>query len=374
VKAIINAKIVVEQEILTDRVLLFDKKIISIVDEVAEDVEIIDAQGAYLSAGFIDIHIHGTDGFDVMDSTFESLNGISQASLRTGTTSILATTMTMSPQDIKNALANVRRGMSRVDGAKILGVHLEGPFINPSKVGAQNSKYIQTPSLELIEGYMDIIRVITLAPELEGAEEFIRYVRRNYPNTILSLGHTGASYHEAKRSFEWGVSHATHIFNAMNPLHHREVGAVGAVLADSSISCELIADNIHIHPALYGIVYRLKGEKLILITDSIRARCLKRGIYSLGGQEVVFVQDGEARLKNGALAGSVLKLNEALKNVYQNSNIPLPELLALVTSSPAQKLGLKLGKLQSGYSADMVLFDENFNIIQTFRDGEMSLN
>jgi N-acetylglucosamine-6-phosphate deacetylase len=367
-KAIINSKIITNNQILKNHALIFNNKIIDITEKIPKDIEIIDAKGAYLSAGFIDIHIHGSGGADVMDSSFQSLDTISKTLLKTGVTSFLATTMTMSSREIKNALYNVKKYKDRVRGAKILGVHLEGPFINPSKSGAQKPQYIQKPNFELIKEYIDIIKLITIAPEVERAEGFIEYLKKSYPDIILSLGHSNASYDQAKESFKWGIAHATHLFNGMNPLHHREIGAVGAILEDNSISCEIIADNIHIHPALYNLIYKLKGDKLILITDAMRAGCMKSGEYNLGGQKVI-VKDNKAILIDGTLAGSVLKLNEALKNLYNYSNIKLPEIVSMVTSSPAKLLGLNIGELKRGYSADITLFDKEFNILNTYIEG-----
>ncbi len=372
-KIVINAKIVTDKEVLVGYSIIFNHKIISITKEIPKDIEIIDAKGAYLSAGFIDIHIHGSSGADVMDATPSSLDTISKSLLQTGTTSFLATTMTMSTKDIQNALLNIKNYKDEVSGAKILGVHLEGPFINRTKHGAQDAKYIQEPNFELIKDYIDIIKLITIAPEVTNAKEFIEYIYKNYPNIILSLGHSSANYKEAKKSFKWGISHATHLFNAMNPLHHREVGAVGAILEDEDISCEIIADNIHLHPSLYSLIYKLKKDNLLLITDAIRAGCIKEGIYSLSGQKVI-VESGKATLENGTLAGSVLKLNSALKNFCNNSNIKLPQLIAMVTSIPAKKLGLDIGELKVGFPADIVLFDNEFNILKVFIDGELKIS
>ncbi|MCK4441543.1 MAG: N-acetylglucosamine-6-phosphate deacetylase [Sulfurovaceae bacterium] len=369
-RAIINAKISTNGKILNGYNLIFNHKIIDITRNLPICDEIIDADGAYLSAGFIDIHIHGSSGADVMDGTSKALETISQSLLQTGTTSFLATTMTMSSNDIKKALSNIQKNIDSVDGAKILGVHLEGPFINPTKYGAQNPKYIQKPNFELIKDYIDIVKLITLAPEVEGGKEFIEFLKKEYPHIILSIGHSDASYKQSLDSFNLGISHATHLFNAMSPLHHREPGIVGAVLGDSSISCEIIADNIHIHPSFYNLIYRLKQEQLLLITDAMRAGCMKSGEYSLGGQKVI-VKNGEARLNNGTLAGSVLRLNEALRNVYKYSDIKLPELIKMVTEIPARKLGVKLGKLIEDYPADIVIFDEEFNIINVFVDGKL---
>ncbi len=368
-KTIVNAKIITHKEVLEGYALSFDEKIVSLSRDIPKDTKLIDAKGLYLSAGFIDIHLHGSNGFDVMDASKEALEGISKSILQTGTTSFLATTMTMSKEDIYLALLNVQN-FEQKSGAKILGVHLEGPFINIAKKGAQNDKYVQEPNIELIAPFMDIVKMITLAPEIEGAEGFIKYLAKNYPHILLSIGHSDASYDESKESFSWGISHATHLFNAMNPLHHREPGIVGAVLEEDEVSCDLIADLVHIHPSFFNMLYKLKKENLLLITDAMRAGCLRCNNSEIGGQKVI-VKNGEARLEDGTLAGSVLKLNEALKNFYEHTNMPLPDLLSMVTKRPAEKLGLNKGLLEKGYESDLVLFNEAFEIQVCFVDGDI---
>ncbi len=370
-KAIINAKIITDGQVLNGHNLLFsNKKIIGLSRDLPIWAEVIDAEGAYLSAGFIDIHIHGSAGADVMDASIDALDTISNSLVQTGTTAYLATTMTMSEEDIIASL-DVIKGYGSTKGAKLLGVHLEGPFINPRKHGAQNPLHIQSPNQRLIQPYMDIIKMITLAPEIEGSKKFIEYLQSDHPHIILSIGHSDASFEETRESIHWGISHATHLFNAMNPLHHREPGIVGAVLGSDEVSCELIADMIHVHPAFFNLLFRLKRDKLMLITDAMRAGCMHCGSYDLGGQEVL-VKEGEARLSDGTLAGSVLKLNDALKNFYNHSEIGLPELIEMVTEVPAKKLGIKMGKLKEDYPADLVLFDNEFRILKSFINGDLA--
>ncbi|CAA6822393.1 MAG: N-acetylglucosamine-6-phosphate deacetylase (EC [uncultured Sulfurovum sp.] len=368
-KTIINAKIITQEEVLEGYALTFDERIVSLSQDVPDHTELIDAQGLYLSAGFIDIHIHGSNGHDVMDGTVEALDGIAKSILQTGTTSFLATTMTMSAEEIDKALLNVKNFEGK-GNAKILGVHLEGPFINAIKQGAQNPQHIQKPNRQLIEAYMDIVKMITIAPEVEGGREFVEYISKKYPHILLSIGHSDASYHECKESFSWGVSHATHLFNAMNPLHHREPGIVGAVLQADEVSCDVIADLVHIHSSFFKLLHKLKKEQLILITDAMRAGCLHEGVSEIGGQKVL-VKEGEARLEDGTLAGSVLKLNEALKNFYEHTEIGLPALIAMVTSIPAKKLKLNKGIIEKGFEADLVLFDEAFKVSEVYVDGNI---
>ncbi len=369
-KAIINAKILLDDKIIEDKTLLFDNKIVNIAEVIHfEDVEIIDANGAYVSAGFIDLHIHGSGGADVMDATADALEILSSTLLQTGTTSFLATTMTMSDQDIDKALQNIRLNANEVTGAKILGIHLEGPFINVSKHGAQDKKYVQSPNVALIENYIDEIKMITLAPEVEGAEDFVKLLTKEYPHIILSIGHSDASYEESQKSFTWGISHATHLFNAMNPYHHRKPGIVGAVF-DSDVTCDIIADLVHTHPSILELVQQVKKEKLILITDAMRAGCMKCGTYDLGGRRVE-VDKGKAVLEDGTLAGSVLKMNEALSNMRTYTSMNFVEIVNSVTKIPARKLGVTKGELREGYDADIVIFDEKFSIISTIVSGEV---
>lgn len=370
-RAIVNAKIIDEYQLIEKQALLFNEKIISLCkeSELPLDVEKIDAKGAYVSAGFIDLHIHGSGGADVMDATSEALECISTTLLQTGTTSFLPTTMTMSQEDIENALKIVQKYAKKVTGATILGVHLEGPFINTKKHGAQDKAYIQEPNLRWIEKYQNEIKMITLAPEVEGAKEFIAYYTKNYPHIILSIGHSDASYEQSRESFTWGISHATHLFNAMNAYHHREPGIVGAVF-DSTVSCDVIADLVHTHPSALDLVYRVKKEKLILITDAMRAGCMKCGTYDLGGRKVK-VEGSSATLEDGTLAGSVLTLNVALKNMITHTSMTRVEAVNAITKVPAQKLGVKKGELKAGYDADIVIFDEDFSIISTIVSGEI---
>ncbi len=369
-KAILNAKIFIDDKIIEDNVLLFDHKIINIVEEIdLTDIETIDAKGAYVSAGFIDLHIHGSGGADVMDATPDTLETISSTLLQTGTTSFLATTMTMSSEAIDKALQNIQLHADKVSGANVLGIHLEGPFINADKHGAQDKVYVQSPNMALIENYMNEVKMITLAPEIEGSEHFVKQLTKEYPHVILSIGHSDASYEESQESFAWGISHVTHLFNAMNPYHHRKPGIVGAVF-DSDVTCDIIADLVHTHPTTLELVQKVKKEKLILITDAMRAGCMKCGTYDLGGRSVE-VNEGKAVLEDGTLAGSVLKMNDALSNMRKYTSMDLVEIVNSVTKIPAAKLGMTKGELREGYDADIVIFDENFSIISTIVNGEV---
>lgn len=372
-KCIINGKLIIGDDIddiIEGKVLHFDNKIVKIDDKIDDSVvEVIDAKHNYVSAGFIDLHIHGSGGADVMDATPEALEILSTTLPKTGTTSFLATTMTMSPKDIDNALQNIKQHAKAVTGSQILGVHLEGPFINTQKHGAQDKEYVQSTNLALIENYMDEVKMITLAPEVEGSEAFIKHLAKEHSHIILSIGHSDATYEACKESFTWGVSHATHLFNAMNPYNHRKPGIVGAVF-DSDVTCDIIADLVHTHPSVLELVQKNKKEKLILITDAMRAGCMKCGTYDLGGRKVE-VAEGKALLEDGTLAGSVLKMNEALANMLEHTSMTLTEIVNTVTKIPAQKLAIPKGELKVGFDADIVIFDEDCSIITTIINGEV---
>jgi len=376
-KAIINGKIIKENSIIEGKVLLFEEKIMEFVDKEAFEIlgasceEIIDAKGYFVSPGFIDMHIHGSGGFDVMDGNGNAIDKISSAVVKNGVTGFLPTTMTMSKEKIYQALDSVRLAMkSEVKGAKVLGAHMEGPFINKKYKGAQPEKSIIAPNYSFIESYVDVIKLITLAPEMDENFEFIKEVKQK-TNIILSIGHSNADYEQALGAVKQGITHATHTFNAMTPLNHRKPGVVGAAF-NSDIYCEVIADLIHIHPAIFKTLIKIKGKgRLILITDSMRAGCLKDGISELGGQKVI-VKDNAARLEDGTLAGSILKLNKGIKNFMDNTDMNICEAISLVSINPARELLIDKtkGSLDPGKFADIVILDDAFNIKQTIVEGK----
>lgn len=374
-KAIINGKIITEKETLENKVLLFDEKVHEIVSSESfnkEGIEIIDAKGNYVSPGFIDVHIHGSNGKDAMDGEMESLETISEFVSQNGVTAFLPTTMTMSKEKIYKALDTIREAIHKeLPGASVVGAHLEGPFISEKYKGAQKKDYIIKPSYDFIEGYKDIIKIITMAPEEDDEFQFIKKVKEN-TNIVLSIGHSDATYEEAIEAIECGVSHITHLFNAMSPLHHRKPGVVGAAF-NSDAACEIIADKIHVHPKIFSMLIKIKGkEKVMLITDCMRAGGLKDGVSELGGQKV-FVKNNSARLEDGTLAGSILTLNKAIKNIYENTDLTLNEVVNLATINPARdiKLDYRKGSLEKGKDADITIFNDKFEIIETIVAGRI---
>ena len=371
-KCIVNGKIILENDILENKVLVFDDKILDILDEAPKNCEIIDAKGKYVSPGFIDIHIHGNMGKDTMDATKEALTTIAKSIVRHGVTSFLPTTMTMDQESIYNALDAIKSLMGYgEDKAEILGAHLEGPFINQKYKGAQNESYIIDPSYEFIEKYKDVIKVITYAPEQDENFKFTKEVVKN-TDIALSIGHSKATFNQATEAINLGARNITHLFNAMTPLNHRNPGVVGAGLT-SDIYCEIIADKIHISEDLFQFILDNKGEdKLILITDSIEAGGLEDGEYSLGGQKVT-VKDSQARLESGALAGSVMPLNKMVYNFLNNTNLDIRKVVRLAAINPARSIGIDKtkGSIEIGKDADIILIDEDINCYMTINKGNI---
>lgn len=371
-KFISNVKIVKPSEILEDKALAYDNTIIDIIhnSNIPKNSEVIDGKGCYLSPGFIDIHIHGCMGYDTMDEDENAIIEISKELLKTGVTAFLPSTMTMGFDRIYGSLSNIRKAMNNNAYAQILGCHLEGPFLNEKYKGAQDGKYMMPPDFNKISSYKDIIKIVTIAPELDGSLEFIKECRRN--NIVVSSGHTNATFEEASAAIKAGASHMTHTFNAMTPLHHRSPGVVGAAMY-FDVTCEMITDNIHLHPAIQKILYSIKGDdRIILITDAIRACLLKDGEYDLGGQ-VVHVVGKEVRLASGNIAGSVHTMNNAVKNFIENTGAQLFKAVNMASLNPARLLGIdnKKGSIEKGKDADFVLFDENYNVKMTIINGRV---
>lgn len=373
-KAIINGKIILKDGILENHALLYTDVIQGIVaqDAVPGDAEVLDAKGGYVSPGLIDLHIHGYLGKDVCDGEEESIRTISKGIAANGVTGYLPTTMTEDMAVIKKAmqvLRDLKEESKTWEGSEILGCHAEGPFISESKKGAQDAKYILKPDAAFVKEYADIIKIITLAPECD-TEDFseIRKMVRD-TDVVVSMGHTSADYETAMESTKNGVKHATHLFNAMTPLAHRAPGVVTAALS-SDVSCELIGDAFHVSPALYDILWKLKGRKLCIITDCLPAGGLPYGEYTLGGQKIIY-RDIVCRLEDGTVAGSVLPLNKGVWNLYTNSQVPLWECVNCASLNPATTIGLEKtkGSLEIGKDADIIICDLEFNVQKTIMKG-----
>ena len=338
----------------------------------------IDCKGLYVSPGFIDIHIHGAGGHDTMDGTFEAINEISKTICKYGTTSFTPTTMTMSSKDILKSMISIKKAkVEGTDGAIVLGAHLEGPFISAKAIGAQNPNYLISPSYEnfkLMTGdAIDAVVSITMAPEVDGAKELASILSSK--GIRCSIGHTKATYEEAIEGIKCGFCHSTHLFNAMTGFTHREPGVVGATF-DTDITTETISDGIHISYPSLRVAYKQKGtDKTLLVTDAMCACGMADGKYALGGQPVI-VKGGAARLENGALAGSILTLNKAIKNIYDNTDYPLYEIVKMASYNGAKycRVDNKKGQIKENFDADLTIFDENIDIKMTIIDGKIVYN
>jgi N-acetylglucosamine-6-phosphate deacetylase len=334
------------------------------------DATIIDARDRIVMAGFIDIHVHGAVGADTMDASAESLTRMSRFFALHGVTGFLATTFTAERAAIEKTL---RFFETRADskGAQILGVHLEGPYLNPKRCGAQAVEHMRAANVDEYETWLDsrVVKLITVAPEIEGGITLVQDAARR--GIAVALGHTDATFVQAQRAFAIGANQATHTFNQMRELHHREPGTVGAVLVNDAVFAQIICDNVHVAPAVIDALYRCKGaDKMCVITDAILATGLNDGDYALDGRHVS-VSGGVARIDNGALAGSTATMDQCFRNVIAATNCSLVEASKMCSHAPACSIGLgdNKGKLAKGFDADLVVLDENFGVVYTIVGG-----
>lgn len=345
-----------------------------------DEFEVIEASSHFKAVpGFIDVHIHGVNGADAMDATKDALDTIVTSLPKEGTTSFLTTTMTQEAKLIEDALINAGHYIEKhqVPGqAEILGIHLEGPFVNSKKAGAQPIQYIIDPDLEVFKNWQSFsngnIKLVTLAPERPGGLEMIQYLKEH--GVIASIGHTDASYEEVIEAIGAGANHVTHLFNQMRGLHHRDPGVVGAAFLRDDVMAELIVDGVHLRPEIVELTYKQKRkEGLILITDSMRAKCLKNGHYDLGGQNVI-VKDGKAVLADGTLAGSILKLGKAVQNILTFTGCSLEDAIEMASVNPAKQLKVfdRKGSIAVGKDADIVILDDNFEVFMTVCRGKVA--
>lgn len=376
IKGFKNSWILTEEGKVKTNLLIEDGKIVKIGDFDAEGlVELEDDK--IVVPGFIDQHIHGAAGSDAMDGTKEDLSKIACALAKEGTTTFLATTMTQSPANIDKALTAVKEYIEEApeEGAEILGVHLEGPFISKDFIGAQPLEYVAEPKVEVFKHYEEVsgnnIKLVSMAVEVEGAEDLVSYLASK--GIVASIGHSNAKYADVEKAIKAGASNVTHTYNAQKPIHHREVGTVGAAMLFDELTCEAICDGIHLSGPAIKLLWKNKpADKFVLITDAMRAKHMPDGVSELGGQ-VVIVKNGEARLENGTLAGSVLRMNNAVKNVMRFLDTDLETTVKYASANPAKNLGVydKMGSIKEGKLANLVVVDKDVNVYQTIRCGKV---
>ena len=338
-----------------------------------DDGEMLDAQGLWVAPGLMDVHVHGALGCDVMDATATALATVARFLAQHGVTSWLPTTMSASREEIDAAVANLAACPQPQDGAQHLGLHVEGPYLHRRFRGAQAAEALRPPDPEEYETWLQsgFVRLITLAPELPGADRLMAAGRR--VGVEFAIGHSGADYESVLRAADRGLRQATHTFNGMAGLHHRQPGTLGAVLDDGRIFAQLIGDGLHVHPAVVRLLLRAKGrDRVILISDAMRATGLGDGDFELGGQAVT-VRHGEARTADGAFAGSTVTLDEVLRRVMRYADLTLPQALPMASTVPAAAMGLtgRKGTLQVGADADIILLDDDARVQLTLVGGRV---
>ena len=336
--------------------------------------EVLDYRPHLIAPGLINLHLHGAMGHDVMDGSPAGLAEIAAHEARCGVTGFVPTTLAAPWSAIRRAVEAVKAAMAAGQGAEILGVYLEAPFLNLKKKGAQNPEFIRPIEAEdirrLTEAVESLPAVITVAPEVGGNLSFIPALKER--GWVVSIGHSEAAYEPAVQSFERGITHATHLYNAMSGFLPREPGVIGAVLDSDGVTAELIADGIHVHPAALRLAVRQKGSgRICLVTDSMNAAGLGEGDFRVGGLDVV-VKEGQARLKEGgALAGSVLTLNRAVRNMVRWAGVPLSAAVCMASLTPARVLSLdrEIGSLEKGKLANLAVFDRDLNVVAVYIRG-----
>jgi len=355
--------------------LIIKNGLIDKIGDYEEDDLIVLSDDKIVVPGFIDQHIHGAGGADSIDGTKESLSLIANCLPEEGVTAFLATTDTKSISKIDESLAAIKEYIKNDNkfGSQILGVHLEGPFLNKKYTGAMIPEYIITPSIDLIKHFEEIsgnnIKIVTMAIELENTEEIIKHLVSK--NIVVSIGHSNAQYLDVKKGVDLGVSCVTHTYNAQKPIRRDDIGTVGSTMLFDELYCEAICDGIHVSPPAIKLLYKNKPiDKFILVSDALRAKYLPNGIYP-EEEQIIVVNEGAARLESGRLAGSILKINQGIKNLIEFTGVNLIDAIKCATENPAKNLGVfnKMGSIQEGKLANLVVIDKQVNVYQTIREG-----
>ena len=374
---IVNARVVAEAGLIeSGSVQVVNGRVAAVrVGDHARPVgaRVIDGEGQLLIPGMIDVHIHGANGYDMMDGTRQSIEEVSRACAATGCTSFLATSVSSTFEELQRFVECVRMVAGDEPGALIAGIHAEGPYLNVTRKGMQNALVLRHPNLNEMQRVLEqagaLLKMVTLAPELPGGLALTGYLKEH--GVVVAIAHSDATYEEAMEAFRHGASHITHCFNAMRPIHHRDPGLIVAALEQPTVSVQAIVDHVHLHPAVVRLLHRLKGPQgMVLITDALQAMGLGDGDYQFGGQRVS-VQAGVARLADGTLASSTVTMNEALRNTVQ-LGIPVTDAVVMAATTPANLLGLpRKGRIAVGADADLVLLDRDWQVKWTMIGGRL---
>lgn len=343
--------------------------------EMPQADETYDAAGNMVVPGFIDMHFHGAMGFETTTDNPKAMPAIGDAKILEGVTDCCPTTLTLSEEQLTKALGHIEDYKKNPSGAEVIGVHLEGPYVNPECLGAQNPAYQRNPDIKEIQRLDKVshVSVITYAIELPNAVPFTEGLLRM--GIVPSCGHTNATARQFEEGGKRGLRRLTHFCNQMTKLHHREIGMVGTGLRKKEVYIEMICDKIHLCPDMIDLIFHVKNlDHILLITDAMEASHLQDGKYQLGGLDVL-VSDGAARLaSNGALAGSILRMNDALKNVYEVTGLPLEDLIRVTALNQAQELGINdLGRVEAGFRANLAVLDKDFQVKQVFLRGKKKI-
>lgn len=350
----------------------YDIKFKKLIEKIESDIKpgkeekIIDGRDKFLVPGFIDLHLHGSFGIDLINATKKEIRDLTNLLKKEGTTSYLPTLITESKQKLEDVVGKI----SSIEEEAILGINLEGPLLNPEKIGAQSKEYIKRLDDDFFIRHKDIIKIVTLAPEMEGAELLIK--KLNELNIVAAMGHTDADYRQSIKAFDQGIRLVTHIFNAMRGIHHRDIGPAGAALLED-VSIELIADLIHLSLPMINLILKLKSYDQIILVSDAQPAALYNGDPVRFNNKRVYIDQGSARYKDGTLAGSTLSMLKAVKNLKNNTKLNLTDIIKMATVNPAKMLNLdtRIGSIKEGMISDLLLLDRDLNIIEVFKRGEI---
>ncbi|MBA4310349.1 MAG: N-acetylglucosamine-6-phosphate deacetylase [Chlorobiaceae bacterium] len=376
--ALVGGKIITPFRIIKNGAIVIEDGLITEIGktpdiEIPDQCEVIDISGRIVTPGFVDLLVHGGGGYGFSDSNLSSIENISQYFLSNGSTTVLASLYAKPTQQLLDDLTRVSDFIIANPDSNIYGIHMEGPYLNKELKGAMNENYLWTPSVESWEAMWEaskgLIKIMTIAPELPGAIDVMRAAARK--GVVLSIGHSMASYEQVEVAIDNGAAHVTHMFNAMSPFHHRTPGVVLSALLRNELKIELIADNLHVHPAVMEFLLKLKGANgIILITDSIRAGGMHEGEYEFADQKI-FMKDHRAFLPDGTLAGSTLTLNMAIRNMVESANAKITDAVRMASLNGAKVLHTKKGILAVGKEADVVVMDNDYEVELTIKKGKI---